>query len=76
MLSEAAGDGRDDDREPSIQSTEAGATEETSTDQLTTPMVGWCGANAREDRDGWSGTTRPDSRWGVGAPPAGWAGTS
>ena len=73
---EATGDGHDDDREPSIQSTEAGATEGTSTDQLTTPMVGWDGANLWKERGSWSGTMRPNSRWGLGVPPAGWAGAS
>ena len=71
---EAIGGGHNDDREPSIQSTEDGAAEGTSTDEPTTPMLGWGGANPREDRDNWGGAMRPASRWGVGVPPAGWAG--
>ena len=75
---EVGSDGCDEDREPSIQGTGAGAVEGISADQLTIPMVGWAGANQQEDRNedrnGWGGTMRPDSGWGVGAPPAVWAG--
>ena len=67
------GGGHDDDQEPSILSAEAGATEGTTTHESATPMLGWGGANLREDRDNWGGVVRPGWGGGGGVPPTGWA---
>ena len=43
--------GHDDGQGPSTQATEASAAEETTTYEPAAPMLGWGGANLREDRD-------------------------
>ena len=66
--------GHDDDQGLSTQAAEASAAEEITTHEPATPMLGWGGANLREDRDNWDGVGRPG--WGGegGVSPPGWAG--